>query len=121
MTDAEYQDALETAESIGKDHGENAAAWWEQENVGGRVSNRADAEHAARTTIDACEDGDPCLYDAIPAPDLSGQGADGYSSQDLMASVCKALGISLATTFTSRSGRPMKIANGGKVIKGLFA
>jgi len=43
-----------------------------------------------------------------------------YTSQDLMASVCKALGISLETTFTSKSGRPMKIANAGKVIKELF-
>jgi len=44
-----------------------------------------------------------------------------YSSEDLMASVCKALGISLETTFTSRSGRPMKIANSGKLIKELFS
>lgn len=44
-----------------------------------------------------------------------------YTSQDVMASICKALGISLETTFTSRSGRPMKIANSGKVIKELFA
>ncbi len=44
-----------------------------------------------------------------------------YAAQDVMATVCKALGISLDTTFTSRSGRPMKIANGGKVIKELFA
>lgn len=44
-----------------------------------------------------------------------------YTSQDVMASVCKALGISLETTFTSKSGRPMKIANAGKVIKELFA
>jgi hypothetical protein len=43
-----------------------------------------------------------------------------YTSQDIMASVCKSLGISLETTFTSRSGRPMKIANSGKVIKELF-
>ncbi|MEQ8784974.1 MAG: DUF1501 domain-containing protein [Pirellulaceae bacterium] len=44
-----------------------------------------------------------------------------YTSQDVMASVCKALGISLETTFTSRNGRPMKIANGGKVVKELFS
>jgi uncharacterized protein (DUF1501 family) len=44
-----------------------------------------------------------------------------YTSQDVMASVCKALGLSLETTFTSKTGRPMKIANGGKVIKELFA
>lgn len=43
-----------------------------------------------------------------------------YSSQDLMASVLKSLGISLETTFTSKNGRPMKIANSGKVIKELF-
>ncbi len=46
---------------------------------------------------------------------------DPYSSQDVMASVCNALGISLQTTFTSKSGRPMKIANSGKVIKELFS
>ena len=44
-----------------------------------------------------------------------------YTSQDLMASVCKSVGISLETTFTSRNGRPMKIANSGKVIKELFS
>jgi uncharacterized protein (DUF1501 family) len=44
-----------------------------------------------------------------------------YTSQDVMATVCKSLGIPLETTFTSRNGRPMKIANGGKVINELFA
>jgi uncharacterized protein (DUF1501 family) len=44
-----------------------------------------------------------------------------YAAQDLMASVLKALGISLETTFTATNGRPMKIANSGKVIKELFA
>jgi hypothetical protein len=44
-----------------------------------------------------------------------------YSSQDVMASVLKSLGISLETTFTAKNGRPMKIANSGKAIKELFA
>jgi uncharacterized protein (DUF1501 family) len=44
-----------------------------------------------------------------------------YTSQDVMATVCHALGISLETTFTSRNGRPMKIANGGKLIRELFS
>lgn len=44
-----------------------------------------------------------------------------YSAEDLMASVCKALGISLETTYTSKNNRPMKIAGGGKVINDLFA
>ena len=46
---------------------------------------------------------------------------DAYNSQDLMASICRALGISLETTFTSRNGRPMKIANSGRWIEPLFA
>lgn len=44
-----------------------------------------------------------------------------YSSEDLMATICRAMGISLETTFTSKNGRPMKIANGGKIIKELLA
>jgi uncharacterized protein (DUF1501 family) len=47
--------------------------------------------------------------------------SEAYTSQDLMASSLKALGISLETNFQSKSGRPMKIANSGKVIKELFA
>lgn len=46
--------------------------------------------------------------------------SEAYTSQDLMASVLKSLGISLETTFTAKNGRPMKIANSGKVIKELF-
>ena len=51
--------------------------------------------------------------------DGTGVEGDSYSSEDLMATVCHSLGISLETTFTSRSGRPMKIANSGKLIKDL--
>ncbi|REK11468.1 MAG: DUF1501 domain-containing protein [Planctomycetota bacterium] len=44
-----------------------------------------------------------------------------YTSEDVMATVCKSLGIPLETTFTSNNGRPMKIAGGGKVIDELFS
>jgi uncharacterized protein (DUF1501 family) len=44
-----------------------------------------------------------------------------FTSEDLMATVCKALGISLETNYQSKNGRPMKIAGGGKVISDLFA
>jgi hypothetical protein len=44
-----------------------------------------------------------------------------YSAPDLMATVLKALGISLDKTFTSNNGRPMKIAAGGQVIDELFS
>lgn len=39
--------------------------------------------------------------------------------QDLMASTVAALGIDTDTTYISKRGRPMKIANGGKIIEGL--
>ncbi len=44
-----------------------------------------------------------------------------YTSEDLMASVLHSIGISLDTRFTANNGRPMKIANGGRLIKELFA
>jgi hypothetical protein len=43
-----------------------------------------------------------------------------HSAEDLMATVCQALGLSLQTTFTSTNGRPMKIAGGGAPISELF-
>jgi len=46
---------------------------------------------------------------------------EAYTSQDLMASVLQALGIPLVKNFIAKNGRPMKIANSGKVIKELFA
>jgi len=46
---------------------------------------------------------------------------EAYSSEDLMSTVCQALDISLQTTFTTPSGRPIKIAGGGRVIQDLFA
>jgi uncharacterized protein (DUF1501 family) len=52
--------------------------------------------------------------------DGTGVETDPYSSEDLMATVCQALGISLQTIYQTKSGRPMKIANGGRVIQGLF-
>lgn len=44
-----------------------------------------------------------------------------FSAEDLMSTVCKGLGISLETTYTSKNGRPMKIAGGGKLIQELLA
>ena len=44
-----------------------------------------------------------------------------YSSEDLMATVCQTMGISLEKSFTATNGRPMKIAGGGKVIMDLLS
>jgi hypothetical protein len=46
--------------------------------------------------------------------------SEAYTSQDLMASVLKSIDISLETNFTAKNGRPMKIANSGKIIPELF-
>ena len=43
-----------------------------------------------------------------------------YSSEDLLATVCKTLGFDLKTTYTNKRGRPMKIVNGGNVIEELL-
>ncbi len=43
-----------------------------------------------------------------------------WTAQDLMATVCKALDIDLKKKFMAGNGRPMKIANGGKIIEGLI-
>jgi uncharacterized protein (DUF1501 family) len=53
--------------------------------------------------------------------DGTGVDTDPYSSEDLMSTVCQALGISLKTVYTAKNGRPMKIAGGGHVIQDLFA
>ncbi|TWU20100.1 hypothetical protein Pla52o_46140 [Novipirellula galeiformis] len=42
-----------------------------------------------------------------------------FSAEDLMTTVVKGLGISTDKTFTSKNGRPMKIAGGGKIIREL--
>jgi hypothetical protein len=59
---------------------------------------------------------------AIGKTNADGTGVDSepYSSEDLMASVCRALDISLQTQYTAKNGRPMKIAGGGHVIPELF-
>lgn len=43
-----------------------------------------------------------------------------WTAQDLMATVCKALDIDMTKKFMAGNGRPMKIANGGKIIEGLL-
>jgi uncharacterized protein (DUF1501 family) len=60
---------------------------------------------------------------AIGKTNADGTSVEGesHSSEDLMATVCQALGISLKTTYTAKNGRPMKIAGGGKPIEQLFA
>ena len=88
-----------------------------------RINGNAGRDHYARAWSVVVGGAGMKGGQAIGATNEDGTRVDTepYTSQDVMASVCKALGISLETTFTSRSGRPMKIANSGKVIKELFS
>jgi hypothetical protein len=87
-----------------------------------RINGNAGRDHWARSWSVVVGGGGINGGTAVGAtsPDGTSVETTPYSSQDVMASVCNALGISLQTTFTSNSGRPMKIANSGKIIKELF-
>jgi uncharacterized protein (DUF1501 family) len=88
-----------------------------------RINGDAGRDHWARAWSVVLGGGGLRGGIAVGATDAEGTQLESepYSSQDIMATVCQALGISLETSFTSRNGRPMKIANGGKVVGELFA
>lgn len=88
-----------------------------------RINGRGGRDHWARSW--SCVVGGAGMKGGIAVGATNADGTavetDPYTSQDLMASVLKSLGISLETVFTSKNNRPMKIANSGRVIKELFA
>lgn len=88
-----------------------------------RINGGAGRDHWARCWSVVTGGGGMKGGIAVGQTNEDGTQVDGpsYSSEDLMATICQAMGISLSTTFQSTSGRPMKIANGGKVIKELFS
>jgi uncharacterized protein (DUF1501 family) len=88
-----------------------------------RINQTAGRDHFARAW--SCVVGGGDLNGGIAVGETSSDGmsveTEPYSSEDLMTTVCKGLGISVDTTFTSKNGRPMKIAGGGKLISELVA
>jgi hypothetical protein len=75
-----YDKAVAKAAEIGREHGTNAAGEWAPEFL---AQSPTDAESRAQCVL---EDGvqeaiDP---DMLPAPDLSGEWADGYTVQQLL-------------------------------------
>ena len=87
-----------------------------------RINGNAGRDHWARSWSVVAGGAGMTPGIAIGKTNEDGTRVEGqaYSSEDLMATVCKAMGISLETSFTSRSGRPMQIANSGKVITELL-
>ncbi len=88
-----------------------------------RINQNAGRDHWARSW--SCVVGGAGIKGGLAVGETSSDGmaveSEPFSSEDLMATVCKGLGISLDTTFMSKNRRPMKIANGGKVISELVA
>lgn len=88
-----------------------------------RINQDAGRDHFARAW--SCVVGGGNLKRGIAVGETSRDGSavetEPYSAEDLMTTVCKGLGISTDTTFTSKNGRPMKIAGGGKLINELIA
>ena len=86
-----------------------------------RINQNAGRDHWAATWSALVSGGLFKGGRAIGATTKDGKMIDGlaYTAQDLMASTVAALGIDADTTYISKRGRPMKIANGGKIIEGL--
>lgn len=101
---------------------DTAVIWMGEFGRTPRINDNTGRDHWARSWTVAVGGAGMKPGIAVGKTNEDGTRVDGqsYTSEDLMATVCHALGISLETTFTSRSGRPMKIANGGRIIKDLI-
>ena len=99
-----------------------AVIWMGEFSRTPRINGNAGRDHWARSWSVAVGGAGMKSGIAVGRTNEDGTRVEGtsYSSEDLMATVCKSMGISLETTFTSQNGRPMKIANSGRVIKELF-
>jgi uncharacterized protein (DUF1501 family) len=88
-----------------------------------RINGDAGRDHWARAWSVAIGGGS--LRGGLTVGETNADGtrveSEPYSSEDLMATVCHGLGISLETTYTAKNGRPMKIAGGGKPISELVS
>lgn len=85
-TDAEcFAELLKEAAELGRAAGQNAAEWWEQDVIGGRVSSRVDTREVARYILQGMEDGDPEFLDSLPWPNLSGEWAGDPTPASLYA------------------------------------
>jgi hypothetical protein len=72
--DPAWQAVLAAMAAAGRAAGANAAAWWQQDTVGGRASG--DTGAPARAILAGIADGDPLVLDALPAARLGEDGAE---------------------------------------------
>lgn len=71
------------AAALAKEHCINACAWWQQDVLGGRVTN-VDTAARASTFLSRLDNGDSEFLDSLPYPDFSGQWADSYTIKRLL-------------------------------------
>jgi hypothetical protein len=88
-----------------------------------RINARTGRDHWARSWSTVVAGGGLKGGIAVGKTNVDGTAVDTtpYSSEHLMASVLKGLGVSLNTTYTTKNNRPKKIANGAAPIPELFA
>lgn len=84
LTTAEWEKIVKEAAQEGTRAGVNAAAWWEQDAIGGRTSSRDNTKETARRVLAGIEDGDPEILDSLPCPNLSGGWADAMTPARLL-------------------------------------
>jgi hypothetical protein len=63
--DPAWQAVLAAIAAAGRAAGSDAAAWWQQDALGGRASG--DTAARARAVLTGIADGDPLMLDALPA------------------------------------------------------
>lgn len=78
-----WEELIAAVQTAGHEAGHSAAAWWQQDVLGGRASASADIKATALATIKGIDDGDPAVLDALPSADLSGQWSDGDTVRDI--------------------------------------
>ena len=88
-TDTAYDAAIAYAADRGAQDGRNAAEWWLQDTIGGRVRPRVD-RMAAGAILRGLADGDPAVLDILPYADLSGEWADTLTGPQLVAAALDA-------------------------------
>lgn len=77
-----YDRAIAYAETLGAEHGRNAAGWY---NI--------DTAPAAQAILRGIADGDPAVLDTLPHADLSGEWSDTLTGPALYRDACDAAGL----------------------------
>jgi hypothetical protein len=77
-----YGVAIAYARDLGTERGRNAAGWYVQDTIGGRVTG--DPRKAAEYILRGIDDGDSAVTDGFPYADLSGEWAGTLTGPQLV-------------------------------------